>query len=259
MKLEGHTILITGGSSGIGLELAKELRRRGNTLVITGRDQARLDAALRAVPGLQAIRSDVSRIEDIDALHQEVRQRFPRLDMLVNNAGVTRKTNLNRDPGSLEDFTTEIDVNLTGPIRLIQRFLPLLKQQPAAAVVNVTSGLAFVPLPISPIYCATKAAMHSFSLSLRTQLARTHVKVFEIAPPATQTHLLGVFESSDWEGIDIMDVQEMVRRSLKAMEADRYEILPGQSNQLKLMNRLAPAFIHSQLSKPVARMLAPES
>jgi uncharacterized oxidoreductase len=256
MKLDGNTILITGGASGIGWELAKELHKLGNTIIVTGRDQAKLDRAKEQLPGLKAIRSDVSRVEDIESLHAEVMRDFPALNVLINNAGVMRTVNLHKEEGTLEDFTSEIDINFKGPVRMVRRFLPDLKKRPHAAIVNVSSGLAFVPLPIAPIYCATKAAMHSFSESLRVQLAKTTVKVFEIAPPATQTELLGTFESGDMDGVSIMKVEEMVKVSLKGLADDRFEIRPGQSNQLKLMSRIAPGFILSQLSKPVARMLA---
>jgi uncharacterized oxidoreductase len=138
---------------------------------------------------------------------------------------------------------------------MARRFLTHLKRRSDAAIINVSSGLAFVPLPISPIYCATKAALHSFSLSLRSQLKKTRVKVFELAPPATATELLGDLSSSDLEGVSVMKVEEMVRLCLKGLEKDQLEIRPGQSNQLKFMNRLAPAFILAQLSKPVDRML----
>jgi uncharacterized oxidoreductase len=255
MKLDGNIILITGGAGGIGFELARALQQRGNTVIVTGRDRAKLDRAQKEVPGLQVIQSDVSRIEDIEALHAKVMKDFPGLNVLVNNAGIMRKTNFQKQDGTLEGFTSEIDINFAGPVRMARRFLPHLKQQPSAAIVNVSSGLAFVPLPISPIYSATKAAMHSFSLSLRVQLANTNVKVFEIAPPATQTDLLGSFESADLEGVNLMKVDELVRASLKGLAEDRYEIRPGQSNQLALMSRLAPGFILGQLSKPVARML----
>ena len=158
---------------------------------------------------------------------------------------------------SLEDFTSEIDINLTGPVRLAQLFLPDLKRRANAAIVNVTSGLAFVPLPISPIYCATKAALHSFTLSLRAQLARCDQRqgVRDRAARDVQTDLLGSFQAGDLEGTSVMNLQKMVQLCLKGLSADRLEIRPGQSNLLKLMNRLAPDFILSQLSKPVARML----
>jgi uncharacterized oxidoreductase len=121
---------------------------------------------------------------------------------------------------------------------------------------NVSSGLAFVPLPVSPVYCATKAGLHSFTLSLRVQLKNTRVKVFELAPPATQTDLLGSFDADDMKGTSIMGVVEMVQRAIKGFESDEMEIRPGQSNTLKLMSRIAPQFILNQLSRPVDRLLA---
>jgi uncharacterized oxidoreductase len=139
---------------------------------------------------------------------------------------------------------------------MVKQFLPHLKTKSTAAIVNVTSGLAFVPLPISPVYCATKAGLHSYTLSLRVQLQKTKVKVFELAPPATQTELLAAdFNSDDMKGVSIMKVEDMVKVAVSGMKADRLEIRPGQSNQLKMMSRIAPQFILNQLSKPVERML----
>jgi uncharacterized oxidoreductase len=256
MKLEGNTILITGGANGIGFELSKELQKRGNTVIVTGRSQEKLERAKRQIPELHIVQSDVSRISDIESLFTKVTHEFPALNVLINNAGVMRSINLHKEEGSLEDLTSEIDTNLKGPIRMVRKFLPQLKKMDSAAIVNLSSGLAFVPLPIAPIYCATKAAIHSFSLSLRAQLKNTKVKVFEIAPPATQTDLLGEFDSEDMSGASIMKVDDMVRASLKGLENDQFEIRPGQSNQLRFMSRLAPAFILAQMSKPVDRMLA---
>jgi len=255
MKLEGNTVLITGGASGIGLELAKGFLARKCTVVITGRDAAKLAKAQAAVPGLKTLRSDVARVDEINALFETVKRDFPTLNVLVNNAGVMRSLNLHKDGDDLDDLTSEIDINLKGPIRMARRFLPLLKQQPSAAIINVSSGLAFVPLPISPVYCATKAAVHSFTQSMRIQLARTKVQVFELAPPATQTELLGNFEANDMKGVPIMPLEEMVRACFKGMEKDTLEIRPGQSNQLRFMSRLAPDFILAQLAKPAQRML----
>lgn len=121
---------------------------------------------------------------------------------------------------------------------------------------NVSSGLAFVPLPMSPVYCATKAGLHSFTLSLRVQLKKTNIKVFELAPPATQTELLSDWDPQDMKGISVMKVEQMVTAAVKGMQNDQFEIRPGQANQLKMMSRLAPQFILNQLSKPVERMLA---
>jgi len=168
-----------------------------------------------------------------------------------------RRINLHDGAVTLENLTQEIDINLKGPVRMSRAFLPHLKGQEEAAIVNVSSGLAFVPLPISPVYCATKAGMHSFTLSLRVQLKNTRVKVFEIAPPATATQLLSTASSpDDLKGVSIMKVEDMVAESIKGFAADRLEIRPGQANSLKFMSRLAPDFILKQLSRPVDRLLA---
>ncbi len=256
MKLTQNTILITGGASGIGLELAKRLGKLGNNIIITGRDQTKLDRAKKQLPGLHTIQSDVSDPKSIVTLFDKVTKEFPDLNVLINNAGIMRTINLHDKNGGLEDITKEIDTNLNGPIRMVKQFLPHLKKKNEAAIMNVSSGLAFVPLPVSPIYCATKAGLHSYTLSLRVQLKKTSVKVFELAPPATQTELLGDFNSEDMKGIAIMKVEAMVAVAVKGMECDQFEIRPGQSNQLKFMSRLAPQFILNQMSKPVDRMLA---
>jgi len=256
MKLDGNTILITGGASGIGFGLAAALEKRGNTVIVTGRDQAKLDQAKQSVPALHILRSDVAHVADIDALFERVTRDFPKLNVLINNAGVMRTFNINKYDGSLDHLTSEIEINLSGPIRMVQKFLPHLTKQEAAAIVNVSSGLAFVPLPISPVYCATKAGLHSYTLSLRAQLKKTRVKVFEIAPPATATALLGDPSSPDLKGISVMTVDDLVKACIDGLARDRLEIRPGQANQLRFMNRVAPDFIFAQLSKTVDRMLA---
>jgi uncharacterized oxidoreductase len=255
MKLDGNTILLTGGSSGIGFGLAKALVQRGNTVIVTGRDQAKLDRAKAEVPQLITIKSDVSALADIDALHAQVTRDYPTLNVLINNAGVMHTINVHKDLAA-EQFTREVDINLKGPMWMVQRFLPHLKAQPAAAIMNVSSGLAFVPLPTSPVYCATKAGLHSFTQSLRVQLKNTKVQVFELAPPATQTELLAHWDPEDMKGIPLMKTEDLVAATLKGMSRDEVEIRPGQSNQLRMMNRIAPDFILAQLSKPVDRMLA---
>jgi uncharacterized oxidoreductase len=259
MQLDGNTILITGGTSGIGLELTKQLLDRQNTVIVTGRNKEKLDQAKKQFPQVHVIQSDVSQTKEIQALCDKVTREFPGLNFLINNAGVMRTINLNAEISPQEDFTQEIDINLKGPIRMVRAFLPHLRKKPHGAIVNVSSGLAFVPLPTAPVYCSTKAALHSYTLSLRVQLKLTNVKVFELAPPATQTELLADFDPEDMKGISIMKVDEMVRVALIGIEQDKYEIRPGQSNQLKFMSRLAPDFILRQMSKPVDRMLRESS
>ena len=255
MKTNGNTILITGGSSGIGFEFAKQLLSRGNTVIVTGRDEKKLQKIKAQLPGVHVIKSDVSQPAEIESLRMRVLAEFPKLNVLVNNAGIMHTINMHDGGVDLESLTQEIDINLKGPIRMAKAFLPHLKNQAEAAIVNVTSGLAFVPLPISPVYCATKAGLHSFSLSLRVQLKNTQVKVFEVAPPATATELLSDMNQEDMKGVAIMKVDDMVEASIKGIEADQLEIRPGQANALKFMSRFAPEFILKQMSKPVDRML----
>ncbi len=144
MKLQNRTILMTGGTSGIGLELAKHLLARGNVVIVTGRDQAKLDATKRAMPDIHISKSDVSDPAAIVTLHDAVIAQFPMLDTLINNAGIMRNLNLNQ-PRDLSDVTREIEINLSGPVRMVQQFLPHLKTRGEALIVNVSSGLAFVP------------------------------------------------------------------------------------------------------------------
>src|SRR6266404_67005 len=244
MKLTSNTILITGGGSGIGYELTKQLTALGNTILITGRDQSKMDRAKAAFPQIHTFRSDVSDPKAIATLCEQVTKQFPELNILINNAGIMREINVHDKARSLEDITREIEINLSGPIRMVKQFLPHLKTKSEAAIMN-----------ISPVYCATKAGLHSFTESLRVQLKNTKVKVFELAPPATQTELLGAFNSEDMKGVSIMKVEDMVRVAVKGMQTDRFEIRPGQANQLKMMSRVAPGFILKQMSRSVDRML----
>ena len=251
MKLENRTILITGGTSGIGLELARQLHQRGNTVIITGRDPDRLDAAKRRLPGVHILTSDVSDAGAIVALHDRVLTQFPQLDTLINNAGIMRNLNFNQDSG-LIDLTGEIEINLSGPVRMVQQFLPHLTTRKCALIVNVSSGLAFIPFPAAPAYCATKAALHSFTQSLRVQLSGTNVTVIKLAPPACETPLLrGEFaeEMKDQKG---MDVTVLATRTIAGIEAGRLEIRPGLSNVLKAMSRIAPQFMFRQMVKLAA-------
>ena len=248
MKLQKKTVLITGGTSGIGQELARQLLARGNTVIVTGRDPAKLAAAERTLPGVHAFQSDVSDPAAIKALSDRVLTRFPALDILVNNAGIMRNVNLNRGH-ELSDITREIDINLSGPLRMVQQFLPHLLRREGAAIVNVSSGLAFVPLPLSPIYCATKAALHSFTQSLRVQLEGTSVTVIELAPPLVETALARAEFEEEMKGQKGMDAAVLARRALAGIEAGKLEIRPGLSNVLKLMSRVAPRFMLKQMTK----------
>ena len=258
MKLKGQTILITGGTSGIGRELAVQLLSLGNTVIVTGRDTAKLDQLKAEYPAIHIYESDVSDPTAISSLFERVTSEFPRLNILINNAGIMRKLNLNTFGTDLNDITREIDTNLSGSIRMVMQFLPHLTMQKCAAIVNVSSGLAFVPYAISPVYSATKAAIHSFTLSLRFQLKNTNIAVFEVAPPVIDTPLFTKeFTVDDVGGVKPMDVKVLAKHAIAGIERNRLEIRPGISNLLRLMSRIAPDFMVKQLSdKQVDRLLA---
>ncbi|MFI6409329.1 SDR family oxidoreductase [Streptomyces sp. NPDC050548] len=192
MKMTGNTILITGGTSGIGLGLALRLHEAGNKVIVAGRRKELLDEITAEHPGIDALVLDVTDPDSIARVRETVAASYPELNVLVNNAGIMLRENL-LDPASLPVAEDHVTVNLLGTIRVTYAFLPQLVGKPDAAVVNVTSALAFVPLPITPTYNATKAALHSFSESLRVQLAQADagVQVIEVAPPGVRTTLLG--------------------------------------------------------------------
>ncbi len=190
MQSSGNTILITGGGSGIGRGLAEALQADGNQVIIAGRRQSALDATTKATPGMQSMVLDVENSEAVRSFATEAVKRFPKLNVLINNAGIMRTENLKAEPVNLADSEAIIATNLLGPIRLTAALVPHLKKQASATIINVSSGLAFVPLSITPTYCATKAAIHSYTQSLRYQLRSTSVEVLEIIPPYVQTELM---------------------------------------------------------------------
>ncbi|MCT9084011.1 SDR family oxidoreductase [Streptomyces fulvoviolaceus] len=196
MKMTGNTILITGGTSGIGLGLALRLHEAGNKVIVAGRRKELLDEITAGHPGIDALVLDVADPDSIARAAETVATSHPELNVLVNNAGIMLRENL-LDQADLPVAEDHVTVNLLGTIRMTYAFLPLLVGRADAAVLNVTSTLAWVPLPITPTYNATKAALHSFSESLRVQLARADagVQVIEVAPPAVRTTLLGQQDS----------------------------------------------------------------
>ncbi|MEV4034027.1 SDR family oxidoreductase [Streptomyces umbrinus] len=190
MKMTGNTILITGGTSGIGLGLALRLHEAGNKVIVAGRRKELLDRITSEHPGIEALALDVADPASIARAAESVATSHPQLNVLVNNAGIMLPENL-LDPASLPIAEDHVTVNLLGTIRMTYAFLPLLEDKKDAVVMNVTSALAFVSLPITPTYNATKAALHSFSESLRVQLTASDVQVIEVPPPGVRTTLLG--------------------------------------------------------------------
>jgi uncharacterized oxidoreductase len=190
MNLSGNTVLVTGGGSGIGRGLAEALHRMGNQVVIAGRRKAMLDEATAANPGMKSLALDIENRDGIRSFGKRVAAEFPSLNVLINNAGIMRAEKLLEQQDDLADAEAIIATNLLGPIRLTAALLALLKKQAAATIMNVSSGLAFVPLAYTPTYCATKAAIHSYTQSLRYQLRATKIEVLELVPPYVATDLM---------------------------------------------------------------------
>jgi uncharacterized oxidoreductase len=190
MNPSGNTILITGGGSGIGRGLAEALHKLGNTVIIAGRRKATLEEVTKANPGMKHLVLDIEDRTAIRALAGRLTSEFPSLNVLINNAGIMRAEDLQHQQDDLSDAEAIITTNLLGPIRLTAALLPLLRKHKQSTIINVSSGLAFVPLALTPTYCATKAAIHSYTQSLRYQLKDTTTEVLEIIPPYVQTELM---------------------------------------------------------------------
>ena len=190
MKTTNNTMLITGGTSGLGLGLAQRFHAAGNTVIVAGRRTDLLDEIVAEHPGMESVVLDVSDPDSIEAAFASVTASHPELNVLINMAGIMQPENL-LDGSALAVAEDTVATNLLGPIRMLNAFVPFLVAQDEAVIMNVSSGLAFVPLPATPTYNATKAAIHSYTQSLRVQLAGTGVQVLELAPPAVQTALMG--------------------------------------------------------------------
>ena len=251
MKLTGRTILITGGSAGIGLAFALKFVELGNEVIVTGRRQAVLDNVKAKHPKLHTVQSDVADPAQIAALAARVKAEFPRLDVLMNNAGIMQYKNLKAPAADLAGLMAEMNINVGGVIGMTSAFIDILTAN-KDTVINVSSALAFMPLPAAPIYSATKAAIHSYTQSLRFQLEQTGVEVIELMPPAVKTDLTADFPEG---GVSLITTEELVKQSLVALKAGAVEIRPGQSKQLALLRRLAPNYINTQLWKASKKLV----
>lgn len=221
MRTTGNTILITGGTSGIGLGLALRFLESGNSVIVAGRRKELLDRIRADHPGIDTLVLDVADPASVARARETVTRTHPGLNVLVNNAGIMLRENL-LDEDWLRVAEDTVTTNLLGPVRMLHAFLPHLTAREDAAVINVSSGLAFVPLPITPTYNATKAAVHSFTESLRVQLAGTSVQVIELVPPAVRTTLMGQQDSEHAMPVDDFLTQTM---SLLRTQPDATEIL----------------------------------
>lgn len=236
MNLSGNTILITGGATGIGLELATRFEKLGNKVVICSRRKERLEAVHELYPEITGIQCDISNFDDLGNLYDHIMLDFPELNVLINNAGIQRAIDLKKGIEGVAQSSDEIDINFSSQIRVTETFISLILKQKEAAIVNVTSGLGFIPLARFPIYSATKAAMHSFTLSLRHQLKDTNVRVFELIPPTVHdTELKGKpIEKTDYS----ISAKEVGEHFVDAFEVDNLEVAPGPAGSwLALFSR----------------------
>jgi uncharacterized oxidoreductase len=231
MMTTGQTILITGGTSGLGLGFAEKFHELGNAVIVCGRRKDRLERIGRAHPGMATIVCDVADASQRVRLRDEVVERFPAANVLINNAGVQFPVDLTK-PVDLARVRTEIETNLTAPIHLGSLFAPHLASRKPAAIVNITSGLAFTPMASAPVYCATKAALHSLTLSLRHQLRKTGIQVFEIIPPWVATELGRQGRAEDAKPLGGIPVSEFIAGAIQAIEADALEAPIGSAKGL---------------------------
>ncbi|MEX8547543.1 MAG: SDR family oxidoreductase [Mucilaginibacter sp.] len=250
MQLSNNTILITGGTSGIGLAFAEEFMAAGSKVIICGRREERLKALSEKYPGLIIKKCDVSSALEREELATWVLQNHSEVNVLMNNAGVQLFADLTR-PVDLGRIYNELETNLVAPIHLTSLFAQHLSTKPDATIINISSGLAFAPMAFMPVYCATKAAVHSLTLSLRHQLKNTSVKVFEIIPPSVDTELGHDRREDKSQSHGGMPIADFITEAMEALKNDIYEAPIGQSKGLRekrellfeVMNNPAPEYL----------------
>jgi uncharacterized oxidoreductase len=248
VETKNNTILITGGATGIGFSLAETLVNAGNKVIICGRREGKLKEARDKLPQIQVKVCDVSREKERESLFSWVKDNFSDLNVLINNAGIQRMVNLKKGTQDLFSHENEVETNLIAPIHLSAYFIPLLLKKKESAIINVSSGLGFVPIASMPVYCATKAAVHSFTVSLRYQLRDTSIKVFEIVPPAVDTELgKGTTEEGDeYRGIS---PSEVAKATLIAMANNEYDIVVGEAKGLVMGARTNPELAFQKINQ----------
>ncbi len=248
MQLSTNTILITGGTSGIGLAFAEQFLAAGSKVIICGRREERLKALSEKYPDLVTKKCDVANASDREELADWVLQNHPEINVLMNNAGVQLFTDMTK-PVDLDRIQSEIETNVIAPIHLTSLFAEHLSHKDNAVIINISSGLAFAPLAFMPVYCATKAAVHSLTLSLRHQLKNTSVKVFEIIPPSVDTELGHDRREDKNESHGGLPIADFITEAMEALKNDIFEAPIGQSKGLRekrealfeAMNNPAPA------------------
>lgn len=234
MNLTGNTILITGGATGIGRALAEAFYARGNTVIIAGRKQSKLDEVTAAHPGIQARTLDITDADTLPEVVATLLQDFPALNVVIHSAGIMRAEDLRS--GDLTDAEETIATNLLGVLRLNAALLAHLINQPQAAVLTISSGLAFMPMAMTPSYNASKAAIHSYTQSLRYQLRATPVQVIELVPPAVQTELMGPDQATNPNYLPLSEFTAETMHLLES-EPEAEEILVERVKPLRYAER----------------------
>lgn len=249
MKTNGNTILITGGATGIGLALAEAFLNEGNEVVICGRRENKLEEVKKRFPQIHTRVSDVGNEKEREELFRWSIAEFPSLNILVNNAGIQREIDFRKGTQDFEGTESEIGINFEGLVHLSALSIPHFMTRKEAAIVNVSSGLAFVPLAIVPVYCATKAATHSFSMSLRHQLKKTSVKIFELIPPTVDTQLDRGARAKRGQENRGIPPGEVAVAALKGMQNDEFEITVGMAQNLKMGSQSDPAKVFESMNR----------
>ena len=243
MKLSNNIIFITGGSSGIGLALAKAFLDLQNTVIVCGRNLEKLEFVKNKYPDIYTICCDITKKDEVQQALEKIKMEFKELNVLVNNAGILFNYDFCEDDNAIKKIEDEINVNLLALIKLTRLFLPILVNQPESAIINVSSGLGIFPKKSAPVYCATKAAVHIFSKSLRYQLEKTPVKVFEIIPPLVDT------EMTKGRGGRKISPETLANEVIQNFKRDHYEIRVGQVKTLFLIHRFFPSLVERTYRK----------
>jgi uncharacterized oxidoreductase len=228
MNIENKTILITGGGTGIGFSIAKKLSGKSNNIILAGRREDKLKDAVAQLSGASYIVADVTKETDVENLVQQVKSQFGRLDILVNNAGVVTAYPLDSEAGVYEKAKFEMDLNYLSVVRLTEKLLPLLKASKDAAIINIESIVSYLPATVIATYSATKAALHSYSQSLRLVLQKTNpsVKVFEVFPPFVDTDMTKGFDAEK------LSPDEVAQDIYNALQVNDYAVRPGRTKEV---------------------------
>ena len=241
MNTSGNTILITGGTGGIGRALSQMFAELGNQVIVIGRDREKLEKAEESHKNITAKECDIARQNELEKLVLSIQQDFPEVNVLINNAGMQYNYYLTEEPLPFNRIDEEIHINFSAVVKLSVMLLPLLSTKDSSAIVNVSSGLAFAPKENAAVYCATKAAVHNFTTVLRYQLEKTPIRVFELIPPLVDTAM------TKGRGSDKLSPEKVASEFRDAWAANRYEVSVGKIKVMRTMLRWFPDMIKNKL------------